>query len=196
MQINTARQVWHDCTLNETRGGLSGLAERSLLGTAVQTTDRGVTADHAVHAALAGWFQSAIAKLHPQVRVFGEFMYSARQCNDVREAAEEVIFGLAMSKAPRMTAAKRERAEYVAKGVMKRYRYMHQGGQSSNPDPLIKPEKFREWLLGEYGVRLESCAWAREWEPFIGLCFECCEDVDRMALSPIGALIYQMKEAA
>lgn len=196
MKINTARQVWHDCTHNETRGGLSGLTERVLLGTAVQTTDKGVTADHAAHAVLCGWFQSTIAKLHPQVRVFGDFMYSANQDDDIREAAEEVLFGLVMSKSKRMTAAKREKAEYVAKGVMRRYRHMHQGGQSANPDPLEKPESFRAWLFDYYGVRLESCAWTRDWEPFIELCFECCEDVDRMALSPVAAVIYEMKKAA
>lgn len=196
MKLNSARQCWHDCTHVEARGGLSGMTERSLLGTAVQTTNRGVTADHAVHTALAGRFQSAIDRLHPQVRVFGEFMYSALQDDDIREAAEEVVFGLVMSKAPRMTASKRERAEYVAKGVMYRYRYMHQGGQSANTDPLSKPETFRAWLFDEYGVRLESCAWARDWEPLIRLCFDCCEDVDKMALSPIAALMYEMKEAA
>lgn len=196
MKLNSARQAWHDCTHNPSRGGLSGLEQRSLLGTAVQTTDRGITADHAMHSTLAGWVQSAISRLHPQVRVFGEFMYGAGNDADIREAAEEVVFGLVVSKSPRMTAAKREKLEWVVKGVMLRYRYMHQGGQSANADPLAKPEAFRAWLWEEYGVRLESCAWARDWEPFVQRIFECCEDIDRMALSPIGAVLYQMREAA
>lgn len=196
MKLNSARQVWHDCTYTQTRGGLSGLAERQLLGVAVQTTDRGVTASHAAHAALCGWFQYAIDKMHPQLRVFGDFMYSANQDDDVREAAEEVIFGLVMTRAPRMTAAKRERAEYVVKGVMRRYRYMHQGGQSANPDPMSKPETFRAWLLNTYDVRLESTNWERDWGAFVTMCFEACEDIDKRALSPIGALLYAMKEAA
>jgi hypothetical protein len=196
MKLNSARQAWHDCTHTPSRGGLSGLAERSLLGTAVQTTDRGVTADQAVHSALAGWVQSAIAGLHPQVRVFGEFMYGAGADDDIREAAEEVVFGLVVSKSPRMTAAKRERLEWVVKGVMRRYRYMHQGGQSANADPLEKPEAFRAWLLQEYGARLESTNWDRDWGSVERLIFECCEDVDRMALSPVAAIIYRMKEAA
>ena len=196
MKLNSARQVWHDCTYAQTKGGLSGLAERQLLGVAVQTTDRGITADHAAHATLCGWFQAAIAKMHPQLRVFGDWMYSALEDDDVREAAEDLVFGLVMSKAPRMTAAKRERAEYVVKGAMKRYRHMHQGGQSANPDPMAKPETFRAWLFDIYGVRLESSNWDRDWGTFVQLCFDCCEDIDKRALSPIGALLYEMKEAA
>jgi hypothetical protein len=200
MKINSARLAWHDCTYTETRGGLAGLEQLCLLGAAVQTTEQGVTASTAVHGALAGWIQSAIAKLHPQVRVFGDFMYAprsdARHAADIREAAEAVIFGLVVSKSPRMTAAKREKLEYVVKGVMRRYQHMHQGGQSANEDPLANPEKFRAWLWAEFDVRLESVRWAREWEGYIQLAFECCEDVDRMALSPVAAVIYRMKEVA
>lgn len=193
MKINSARQAWHDCTYNPAPGQTSDVVQ---LGVVVQSTERGPTANHAMHSALAGHIQSAIARLHPQVRVFGEYMYAANRDDDIREAAEEVVFGMVVSKSKRMTAAKREKLEYVVKGVMRRYRYMHQGGQSSNEDPLIKPERFRSWLMAEYGVRIESCAWARDWEPAIQLAFDCCQDLDRMALSLIGAVIYQMKEAA
>jgi hypothetical protein len=200
MKINSARLAWHDCTYTETRGGLSGLEQQCLLGTAVQTTDRGVTANSAAHGTVAGWIQSAIAKLSPEVRVFGDFMYAPRpdrrRADDIREAAEEVVFNLVVAKSPRMTAAKREKLEYVVKGVMRRYQYMHQGGQSANADPLASPEKFRAWLYAEYEVRLESVRWAREWEGYIQLAFECCEDLDKAALSPIAAVIYEMKEAA
>jgi len=200
MKLNSARMAWHDCSYTESRGGLSSLEQQSLLGVSVQTTDRGITADHAMHSTLAGWVQSAIAKLHPQVRVFGEFMYSPHITRefteDIREAAEEVVYGMTLSKSPRMTRAKKDKAVYVVAGVMHRYQYMHQGGQSSNPDPLSKPETFRAWLFDHHGVRIESCAWARDWEPLIQKCFECCEDLDRMALGPIGAIIYDMKEAA
>jgi len=193
MNINSARQAWHDCTYNPAPGQNSDVVQ---LGVVVQATERGPTANHAMHSALAGHIQSAIGRLHPQVRVFGEFMYAAGQGEDIREAAEEVIFNFVMSKSKRMTAAKREKLDYVIRGVMQRYKYMHQGGQSANADPLIKPEAFRAWLVETYAVRIESCAWGRDWEPVIRLAFECCEDVDRMALSPVGAVIYQMKEAA
>lgn len=193
MKINSARQAWHDCTYNPAPGQSSDVVQ---LGVVVQSTERGPTANHAVHSALAGHIQSAIARLHPQVRVFGEYMYAANRDDDIREAAEEVVFGLVVSKSKRMTAARREKLEFVVKGVMRRYRYMHQGGQSANEDPLVKPEGFRSWLMAKYGIRLESCAWARDWEPVITLIFECCEDLDRMALSPVGAVIYEMNKAA
>ena len=193
MNINSARQAWHDCTYNPAPGQTSDVVQ---LGVVVQKTECGPTANHAMHSALAGHIQSAIARLHPQIRLFGEFMYAANRDDDIREAAEALVFGMVVSKSKRMTAAKHEKLEYVVKGVMRRYRYMHQGGQSANEDPLIKPEGFRSWLMAEYGVRIESCAWARDWEPVITLTFDCCEDLDRMALSPVAAVIYQMKEAA
>ena len=193
MRIDSARQAWHDCNYNPAPGQTSDAAE---LGVVVQGTQRGPTANHAVHGALAGQIQSVIARLHPQIRVFGDFMYAAEQSDDIREAAEEVVFLVVQSKSPRMTAAKREKLEYVVKGVMRRYQYMHQGGQSANPDPLAKPETFRAWLFDRHRVRIESCNWERDWEVFVRNCFNCCEDLDRMALSPVAVIIYQMKEAA
>ncbi|WP_434706905.1 hypothetical protein J3Q07_08310 [Pseudomonas sp. D4-18] len=193
MKINSARQAWHDCNYNPAPGQTSDVVQ---LGVVVQNTERGPTANHAVHGALAGHIQSAIARLHPQIRVFGDYMYAAAQCDDIREAAEEVVFLLVQSRSPRMTAAKREKLEYVVKGVLRRYRHMHQGGQSANEDPLANAEKFRAWMWQVYEVRLESCAWSRDWEPYIQRTFECCEDLDRMALSPVAAAIYQMNKAA
>ncbi|MGY2173909.1 hypothetical protein [Pseudomonas azotoformans] len=193
MKINSARQAWHDCKYNPAPGQTSDVVQ---LGVVVQNTERGPTANHAVHGALAGHIQSAIARLHPQIRVFGDFMYAAEQSDDIREAAEEVVFLMVVGKSPRMTATKREKLEFVVKGVMRRYRHMHQGGQSANEDPFSNAERFRAWMWHFYGVRLDSCAWGRDWEPHIARSFECCEDLDRMALSPVAAVIYQMKEAA
>ncbi|WP_300746930.1 hypothetical protein [Pseudomonas sp.] len=193
MKINSARQAWHDCNYNPAPGQSSDAAE---LGVVVQSSERGPTANHAVHGALAGHIQSAIARLHYQLRAFGNAMYAAEPTDDDREEAEDAVFHLACSRVERMTSSKRERAAYVAKGVFRRYRYMHQGGQSSNPDPLIKPEIFRTWMEGEYGIKLTSAAWGRDWEPFVQLCFDACYDIDAKALSPIGGIIYKMKEAA
>jgi len=193
MKIDSARQAWHDCKYNPAPGQTSDVVQ---LGVVVQTTERGPTANHAVHGALAGHVQSAIARLHYQLRAFGNAMYATEPTDDDREEAEDAVFSVACSKAGRMTASKRERAEFVAKGVFRRYRYMHQGGQSSSPDPLIKPELFRAWLKAEYGIGLVSDRWARDWEPFVQLCFDACSDIDAKALSPIGRVIYQMKEAA
>jgi hypothetical protein len=51
-------------------------------------------------------------------------------------------------------------------------------------------------LEGEYGIKLPSAAWGRDWEPFVQLCFDACYDIDAKALSPIGGIIYKMNEAA
>jgi len=193
MKINSARHAWHDCKYNPAPGQTHHVVQ---LGVVVQNTERGPTANHAVHGALAGHIQSAIARLHPQLRVFGDFMYAAEQCDDIREAAEEVVFLMVQNRSPRMTAAKREKLEFVVKGVMRRYRHMHQGGQSANEAPLINAEKFRAWIWQVYEVRLESCNWERDWGGVLQLIFECCEDLDRRALSPVAAVIYEMREAA
>ena len=193
MKINSARQAWHDCNYNPAPGQTSDAAE---LGVVVQGTQRGPTANHAVHGALAGQIQSAIARLHFQLRAFGNAMYAAEPCADDVEDAEDAVFNLACSRVERMTAYKRERAEYVAKGVFRRYRFMHQGGQSANPDPMSNPEEFRKWMFVVFEVKLPSVAWGRDWEPFVQLCFDACYDIDAKALSPIGGVIYQMKEAA
>lgn len=113
MKINSARQAWHDCNYNPAPGQTS---DAVVLGVVVQKTERGPTADHAIHATLAGQVQSAIARLHNTLRAFGNAMYAAEPTDDDREEAEEAVFNLACNRAPRMTAGKRERAGYVAKG--------------------------------------------------------------------------------
>lgn len=196
MQLNSARQSWHDCLYVPWDSQGVFIEQLGLLGAMVQTTEKQRKASHAVHQALAGGVQAAIFKLPASLRAFGNFMYAPGCTDDEREVAEEVVFGLAMAKSGRMTAAKRERCEYVAKGVMFRYRRMHQGGQSSAQDPFASAEWFKRWIDETYGVALPSCAWARDWQPFVQICFEVCEDIDKRALSPVAAAIYEMKEAA
>jgi hypothetical protein len=196
MKLNSARQAWHDCLYTAWDSQGAFIENLGLLGAMVQTTEKQRSASHAVHQALAGGVQAAIFKLPGSLRAFGNFMYAPRASDDERELAEECVFSLAMAKSGRMTAAKRERCEYVAKGVMFRYRRMHQGGQSSAQDPFESPEWFKRWIDEVYGVALPSCAWARDWEPFVQTCFEVCEDLDRQALSSIAAAIYEMREAA
>lgn len=196
MQLNSARQAWHDCTYTAWDSQGAFIEQLGLLGAMVQTTDKQRSAGHAVHQALAGRVQSAIGKLTAHVKAFGNFMYSPRLDVDTKETAEESVFIMVMQRSPRMTAAKREKLEYVVKGVMARYRYMHQGGQSANADPLESPEGFRAWLNAHYGIKLESANWERDWGSYVRLTFDCCEDVDKMALSPVAAAIYEMKAAA
>lgn len=196
MQLNSARQAWHDCFYTAWDSQGSFIENLGMLGTLIQTTEKQRKASHAVHQALAGGVQAAIFKLPGSLRAFGNYMYAPSCTDDEREVAEEVIFGMAMARSGRMTAAKRERCEYVAKGVMFRYRRMHQGGQSSAQDPFASPEWFKRWIDEEYGVSLPACAWTRDWEPFVQICFEVCEDIDKRALSPVAATIYEMKKAA
>lgn len=196
MQLNSARQAWHDCFYTAWDSQGSFIENLGMLGTMVQTTEKQRKASHAVHQALAGGVQAAIFKLPSSLRAFGNYMYAPSCSDDEREVAEEVIFGMAMARSGRMTAAKRERCEYVAKGVMFRYRRMHQGGQSSAQDPFASPEWFKRWIDEEYGVSLPACAWNRDWEPFVQICFEVCEDIDKRSLSPVAATIYEMKKAA
>lgn len=196
MQLNSARQAWHDCLHTPWDSQGVFIEQLGLLGTMVQTTEKQRKASHAVHQALAGGVQAAIVRLTGYVQAFGHFMYSPRVTADMQETAEESIFSMVMQRSPRMTAAKREKLEYVVKGVMARYRYMHQGGQSANQDPLASPEGFRAWLDAHYGVRLESSNWERDWGGFVSLAFECCEDLDKQALSPVAAAICEMRRAA
>lgn len=196
MQLNSARQAWHDCFYSAWDSQGSFIENLGMLGTMIQTTDKQRKASHAVHQALAGGVQAAIFKLPGSLRAFGNYMYAPSCSDDEREVAEEIIFGMAMVRSGRMTAAKRERCEYVAKGVMFRYRRMHQGGQSSAQDPFASPEWFKRWIDEEYGVSLPACAWTRDWEPFVQICFEVCEDIDKRALSPVAATIYEMNKAA
>lgn len=158
--------------------------------------DKKASTGHCAHQAIAGYIQRAIDTLRSDVRAFGNYLYSPLVTDDDRETAEELVCMGAMSRVGRMTASKAERAEYVAKGALYRYRRMHQGGQSSSDDPLESPEAFRAALLDVYGVRLASEAWAREWAPFVQHCFDVCNDIDKMALRPVAAALGEMKEAA
>jgi len=196
MKLNNARQAWHDCFYSAWDSQGTFIENLGMLGAMVQTTEKQRKASHAVHQVLAGGVQAAIGRLTKHLKDFGNFMYGPRLDIDTQESAEETVFRMVVMRSPRMTAAKRERLEYVLKGVMARYRYMHQGGQSSNQDPLAAPEAFRAWLDVHYGVRLESSNWDRDWGVVITLIFECCEDLDKEALAPVAAAIYEMRAAA
>ena len=196
MQLNSARQAWHDCLYTAWDSQGTFIENLGLLGAMVQTTERQRHAGHAAHQVIAGQVQSAIGKLAAHVKAFGNFMYGTRLDVDDKETAEEMIFLMVQQRSPRMTAAKREKLEYVVKGVMARYRYMHQGGQSANEDPLASPEGFRAWMDAHYGIVLESRNWERDWGDVVCVAFECCEDLDRDALSPVAAAIYEMRRAA
>lgn len=196
MRIISARQAWHDAYYQPWDSVMSVAADWAMLGTAVQTTAKTTNANHAAHQALAGRVQAVIARLPACLQSFGHHMYSPIAEDDDRENAEDAVFALALQGQPRMTARKHERAEFVAKGVLFRYRAMNQGGMGQNQDPLARPEAFRQWLFNWYGIELPSENWGREWGGFIESCFQACNSLDRAALAPVSRAIGELKEAA
>ncbi|WP_137887188.1 hypothetical protein [Pseudomonas sp. 2FE] len=107
----------------------------------------------------------AIGTLRSDIRAFGNWLYSPVPTAEDRETAEEIVFHGAyralVQAGGRMTRAKWQKAEYVAKGVLYRYRRMHQGGQSACEDPLASPEAFRAALLETDDLKLSSEQWGQ-----------------------------------
>ncbi|MBB1606530.1 MULTISPECIES: hypothetical protein [Pseudomonas] len=200
MKLNSARQAWHEAFYGKRNSNANHFATIHRLGTQIQQTEIDRSLDHCEHGVLAGYVQQAVASLSPDLQLFGHHMYGPEGIigdpDDVREAAEALVFDLAYSRVEKMYAKKMERARAVAAGVLYRYRRMHQGGQSSMPDPMPKPEGFRAWILAEKGISLSSEQWTREWEGFIDTCFLACDDLDKQALIPVSSILALMKEAA
>lgn len=200
MRINSAREAWHQAYYMPWDSAMAHSLELAQLECAVQKTAKRVNANHAAHQAMAGYIQRAIDTLPRFAQAFGHYLYNPLATNEHREIAEETVFRIAyqslVQAGGRMTTAKWQKAEFVAKGVLYRYRRMHQGGQSSCEDPLASPEVFRAALFDTYGVALASENWAREWGPFVQTCFDVCNDIDKQALRPVAAVISEMKEAA
>lgn len=192
MRLSTARSAWHDANYTFGASGLSFAIDCAELGASVQRSVRDGRTGKAADQVMSAYVQRAIGTLPAHLQCFGNWMYSPMATDDHREAAEATIFAIAYQQAGRMTARSRNRAQYVAAGVLFRYRRMHQGGQSSCADPLESPESFRDWLDGQYGVELPSTAWARDWEPFVQLCFNACNDLDKMALRPVATVVNEM----
>jgi hypothetical protein len=196
MKLNSARMAWHDSLYIRRDSQGSTMQEIGTLGRMVQKTDRGATAGHAAHQALAGRIQQAMDTLPEHLKAFGNWMYSPMADVEDKEAAEERVLYLAYSLGEKMTARKFEKARYVAMAVLHRYRRLHQGGQSEGIDPLPGAEAMREWVMEEFGVRLVGDQWARDWGVFVSNCFEACNRLDRDALLPVSKAISLMREAA
>ncbi|WP_407733272.1 hypothetical protein [Pseudomonas citronellolis] len=196
MKLNSAREAWHSAFYSQSDGQWIAFEQQHYLGCMVQMSERDRSTLVAMHQALAGPVQSAIATLPVRLQAFGHHMYGPGTNPDIKEEAESLVFDLAYSRGEKMYAKKMERARAVAAGVLYRYRRMHQGGQSSMPDPMPKPEGFRTWILAEKGISLSSEQWTREWEGFIDACFLACDDLDKQALVPVSSILALMKEEA
>jgi len=196
MRIISARQAWHDAYYQPWDSVMSVAADWAKLGTAVQTTAKAVTANHAAHQALAGRVQSAIATLPHCLQAFGHHMYSPITTASDREAAEDAVFARAVGKVPAMREAKYRQAEYVAKGALHRYRAINQGGMGQSQDLLEGPASFTRWLDEVYGVDLSDQNWTRDWGGFVEACFHACNDLDRAALRPVAMTLETLKDVA
>lgn len=196
MILLSARAAWHAAYYQRWDSVMSVAADWAKLGTAVQTTAKAVNANHAAHQALAGRVQAAIATLPACLQAFGHHMYSPIATDADREVAEALVFAVAIQDGATLTAKKYERAEYVAKGVLLRYRAMNQGGMGGCRDRLASPADFRAWLEAVYGVQLSSQNWEREWGGFIEACFAACNRLDRAALGPVAMVLETLKDAA
>lgn len=154
----------------------------------------------AAHQALAGHVQKAIGTLRPEFQAFGHHLYSPLATIDNMETAEALVWQWFESRRIyrgwRMTATKREKAMYVSRLCLHRYRRLNQGGQGEGIDPVPTAELFRQALDDVYGVELSSQNWSREWEPLIQLIDEACNDIDKQVLAPISELLTVMKNAA
>ncbi|WXL23928.1 hypothetical protein WG219_11230 [Ectopseudomonas mendocina] len=158
------------------------------------------SASKLVDRALAGHIQKAVSSLSPGLRAFGNHMYSPIATIDDMEAAEQLVWEWYETRriyhGVRVTAEKREKAFYVAKICLHRYRRMHQGGMSAGIDPTPTPEAFRAALNDVYGVKLRSSSWDRDWQSVVDMMAEVCNDIDKLALQPVAAVVAELKEAA
>lgn len=196
MRIISARQAWHDCFYQPWDSVMSVAAEWAQLGASVQRTAKAVNSNHAAHQALAGRVQSAITTLPYCLQAFGHHMYSPIATASDREAAEDAVFARAAGKVPAMREAKYRQAEYVAKGVLHRYRAINQGGMGQNQDLLEGPASFVKMLKETYGIELLEQNWNRDWRDFAEVCFDACNDLDRAALRPVAMTLEALKDAA
>lgn len=194
MRLRTARQMWHDATLTNCRSSFDALIEIERLGVSVQSTVRCQSNEQIVHGVLAGHVLSVIDKLPRNVRAFGNYMYSAEPSRADMQAALYEVHNTACVRHGKISAAKRKAAIAVADAVLCAYRRRHQGGQSEGMDMFPTAESLREHVRITRGLSLDSRNWARDWGGFIEQCNAVCSELDGKALSPVGALLYLMKE--
>lgn len=194
MQLNTARQAWHDAYYMPWDSVMSYAMELAKLGNSVQLTERDGATARAVHQALAGRVQMAIDTLPLDLRRFGHHLYNPLAGRNDEVTANFLVWRHA--KTEPMSQVKETRAFAICCGVVHRYRAQHQGGQSSMPDPMASPEAFRAWILVHFKIGIRSENWGRDWAGFVQTCFDVCNDLDRKALGPVSAALNEMKQAA
>lgn len=196
INLNSARLAWHDAYYSPWDSSGAQLEQLARLGRGIQETDRRSSCGRSVHQALAARVQHAISALPEHLRAFGDHLYNPLAGSDEQEMAEEIVWRLARRALPRMTARKFDKARYVARAVVLRYRRINQGGQGAGEDPLPSACAMRRWVLDTCGVALVGDQWARDWGRFVDSCFSVCDRLDREALGPVAAALACMNAAA
>lgn len=196
MRLNSARRAWHDAFYHAGGGLATQVEQIGRLGCSVQTSTRRASSGRAAHQSVSARIQQAISTLPWHLQVFGNFMYSPISTVDEQEQVEELVFYLAYEAGPRMTARKFDKARYVARAIVFRYRRINQGGQGAGLDPLPSVELMRKWLLDTSGVALPGDQWARDWGGFVQHCFITCDRLDSEALAVVSRAINLMNEVA
>ena len=196
INLNSARLAWHDAFYSRRDGSGARLEQMARLGRGVQETDRRSSCGRSVRQALAARVQHAVSALPEHLRAFGDHLYNPLGGSDEQEIAEEIVWRLACRGLPRMTARKFDKARYVARAVVLRYRRMNQGGQGAGDDPLPTACAMRRWVLDTCGVALVGDQWARDWGRFVESCFSVCDRLDREALAPVALVLASMNAAA
>jgi hypothetical protein len=196
MKLNSARRAWHDAFYNSGGGLAVQIEQIGRLGCSVQTSTRRTGCGRAAHQSVAARIQQAISTLPWHLRTFGNFMYSPTATIDEQEQAEELVFCLAYEAGPRMTARKFDKARYVARAILFRYRRINQGGQGAGLDPLPSVELMRKWILDSCGVALPGDQWARDWGGFVQHCFMACDRLDSEALAVVSRALKLMNQVA
>lgn len=196
INLNSARLAWHDAFYTRWDRPGAQLERLARLGRGVQETDRRSSTGRAAHQALAARIQQAVSGLPEHLQAFGNHLYNPLAGVDEQEAAEEIVWRLACRSVPRMTARKFDKARYVARAVVLRYRRINQGGQGAGDDPLPNACAMRRWVLDTCGVALVGDQWARDWGRFVESCFAVCDRLDRQALGPVAMMLASMNAAA
>lgn len=192
MRLISARQAWHDCMYQGGTTMLENLVDRSVWGQ-VQFSEIDNSLQQIAHQALSGRFQHAIASLPAGLQCFGHNLYapevSTRLSNHWSEVGHALLWE-SWDKREELAEEKQRQAQWVAAGVLYRYRFMVQGGMG-NPDPLEQPRLFRAWLQDRYGVILDRRNWSREWGWIVQELFRVCDGLDRDTLRPLVAVLSQ-----
>lgn len=188
MKYITARQVWHDAYFG---GKENTIDQYLLLGVPIQKTVKSNTTESSCHAWLAGRVQHAISLLTPNIRGFGNFMYSPIRTLDDLEAGQEAIYDYFRYnyKGDRLTDKKLEQTYYLIVAAMYEYFYIVYG----NPSPFVTASAMCKWLYDYKGTKINPNNWERDWESVYQLLLDACGYIDKLALEPVSKVISIVK---